>query len=163
MKHVISVWVENRFGVLSHVSGLFSSRGFNIESLTVGETHDPTISRMTIVVDGDERVLEQVTKQLNKLIDVITVRDLTQENNYLERELILVRVNAENTNRPEIFQIASIFNARIVDVAPRSFTLEVVGDEEKINAFLNLIRSFGIKELVRTGKIAISRASKKEK
>lgn len=163
MKHVISVWVENRFGVLSHVSGLFSSRGFNIDSLAVGETQDPTISRMTIVVDGDERVLEQVAKQLNKLIDVITVRDLTQEDSYLERELILARVNAENISRSEILQIAGIFNARVVDVAPRELTLEVVGDEEKVDAILNLLHPFGIKELVRTGKIAISRASKKEK
>ncbi len=158
-KHTISVLVENRFGVLSRVAGLFSARGYNIESLSVGETLDPTVSRMTLVVRGDEFVIEQVTKQLHKLIDVIKVNDLTDEA-HVERELVLMRVNAEPQHRAEVLRPADIFRARVVDVTPLSFTLEVTGDEEKIEAMIELLRPVGIQELVRTGKVAISRAPK---
>lgn len=158
-KHTIAVLVENRFGVLSRVAGLFSARGYNIESLSVGETLDPTVSRMTLVVRGDEFVIEQVTKQLHKLIDVIKVTDLTEED-HVERELVLIRVNAEPANRAEVLRTADIFRAKVVDVTPATFTLEVTGDEQKIDAIIELLRPFGIQELVRTGKVAIARGPK---
>lgn len=156
MKHVISVEVENRFGILARISSLFSARGFNIDSLTVGETEDPTISRMTLVVPGDDRVVEQVIKQLRKLIDVIKVVDLTDKRR-IERELILVRVKARRADRTEIMRIVDIFRARIVDVHPDMFIIEATGTEEKINGILSLLKPLGIKKLVRTGKIAIAR------
>jgi len=159
MKHIISVEVENKFGILARIATLFSARGFNIDSLTVGETEDPTVSRMTIVVPGDEQIIEQVIKQLRKLIDVIRVTDLTYQST-ITRELVLIRVNAKGKDRDEIMRLAEIFRARIVDVHPESFTLEVTGDEEKIKGFLTLLRPFGIKKLVRTGKIAIPRELK---
>ena len=158
-KHTIAVLVENRFGVLSRVAGLFSARGYNIESLSVGETLDPTVSRMTLVVRGDEFVIEQVIKQLHKLIDVIKVTDLTEEN-HVERELVLMKVNAEPANRAEVLRTADIFRAKVVDVTPATFTLEVTGDEQKIDAIVELLRPFGIQELVRTGKVAIARGPK---
>jgi acetolactate synthase-1/3 small subunit len=158
-KHTISVLVENKFGVLSRVAGLFSARGYNIESLSVGETLDPSVSRMTIVVSGDEFVIEQVMKQLHKLIDVIKVNDLTDEN-HVERELVLIRVNAEPQHRAEILRTADIFRARVVDVTPVSFVLEATGDEGKVEALLELLRPIGIQEVVRTGRIAISRGPK---
>jgi acetolactate synthase-1/3 small subunit len=156
MKHTISVLVENKFGVLARVAGLFSSRGFNIDSLAVGETEDPTVSRMTIVVDGDEDTLEQVTKQLNKLIDTIKVIDLTGED-FIDRELILVKVHAPQSTRSDILQIVDIFEAKIIDVKPTTVTIEVTGNEHKIKGILALLKGHGIKEMVRTGKIAISR------
>ena len=159
MRHTISILVENRFGVLSRVSGLFSGRGFNIESLSVGESLDPTVSRMTVVVRGDDQIVEQIKKQLNKLIDVIKVIDLTGEE-FVERELILVKVNAEPTVRAEVLRIADIFRAKVVDVAPKAYTLESTGDESKVTAFLDLLRPYGIQEVVRTGKVAIARARK---
>jgi acetolactate synthase-1/3 small subunit len=158
-KHTISVLVENKFGVLSRVAGLFSARGYNIESLSVGETFDPTVSRMTLVVRGDEFVIEQVMKQLHKLIDVIKVNDLTDEE-HVERELMLMRVNAEPQHRAEILRAADIFRAKVVDVTAVSFTLEVTGDEQKIEAMIELLRPIGVQELVRTGKVAIGRAPK---
>jgi acetolactate synthase-1/3 small subunit len=158
-KHTIAVLVENKFGVLSRVAGLFSARGYNIESLSVGETLDPTVSRMTLVVRGDQFVIEQVVKQLHKLIDVIKVSDLT-EDSHVERELALMRVNAEPQHRAEILRTADIFRAKVVDVTPTSFTLEVTGDESKIEAIIELLRPVGIQELVRTGKVAIARGSK---
>jgi acetolactate synthase-1/3 small subunit len=158
-KHTIAVMVENRFGVLSRVAGLFSARGYNIESLSVGETLDPTVSRMTLVVRGDEFVIEQVIKQLHKLIDVIKVTDLTEEN-HVEREMILVRVNAEPSSRAEILRIADIFRAKVVDVTPSTYTLEGTGDESKVTAIVELLRPFGIQEVVRTGKVAIARGAK---
>ena len=158
-KHTISVLVENKFGVLSRVAGLFSARGYNIESLSVGETLDPSISRMTLVVSGDEFVIEQVMKQLHKLIDVIKVNDLTDES-HVERELMLIRVNAEPQHRAEIMRTADIFRARVVDVTPLSFVLEATGDEAKLEALLELLRPMGIQEIVRTGKVAISRGPK---
>src|ERR687891_1591051 len=151
-KHTISVLVENKFGVLSRVAGLFSARGYNIESLSVGETLDPSVSRMTIVVTGDEFVIEQVMKQLHKLIDVIKVNDLTDDS-HVERELVLIRVNAEPQHREEILRTADIFRARVVDVTPVSFTLEATGDEAKLEALVELLRPMGIQELVRTGKV----------
>jgi acetolactate synthase-1/3 small subunit len=158
-KHTISILVENRFGVLSRVAGLFSARGYNIESLSVGETLDPTVSRMTIVVRGDEFVIEQVMKQLHKLIDVIKVSDLTDDD-HVERELMLIRINAEPQHRAEILRTADIFRAKVVDVTPLSFTLEATGDEGKLEALLELLRPMGIQELVRTGKVAIARGPK---
>lgn len=156
MKHTISVLVENKFGVLARVAGLFSGRGFNIDSLSVGETLDPTKSRMTIVVNGDDKILEQVTKQLNKLIDVIKVTDFS-DNNCVERELVLVKVSVNQETRAEIMQIVDIFRARIVNVHRSHLTVEITGSENKINAFIDLLRAFGIKEIVRTGKVAIAR------
>jgi acetolactate synthase I/III small subunit len=160
MKHTLAVLVENKSGVLSRVASLFSRRGYNIDSLAVGVTEDPEISRMTIVVQGDDQVLEQVTKQLNKLIDVIKVSDIGADD-AVERELALIKVSADVTSRAEIIQIVNIFRARIVDVAPKSITVEVTGDESKINAIEKLLRQFGIKEMVRTGKIALGRGPKK--
>jgi acetolactate synthase I/III small subunit len=151
--------VENKFGVLSRVAGLFSARGYNIESLSVGETLDASVSRMTIVVHGDEFVIEQVMKQLHKLIDVIKVSDLTDDD-HVERELVLVRVNAEPQHRAEVLRTADIFRAKVVDVTPQSFTLEATGDVAKLEAFLELLRPMGIQELVRTGQVAIARGPK---
>jgi acetolactate synthase-1/3 small subunit len=158
-KHTISVLVENKFGVLSRVAGLFSARGYNIESLSVGETLDPSVSRMTIVVTGDEFVIEQVMKQLHKLIDVIKVNDLTDDS-HVERELVLVRVNAEPQHRAEILRTADIFRAKVVDVTPVSFVLEATGDEGKLEALIELLRPMGVQEVVRTGKVAITRGPK---
>jgi len=160
MKHTLAILVENKAGVLSRVASLFSRRGYNIDSLAVGVTEDPDISRITIVVHGDDHVVEQVTKQLNKLIDVIKVSDIGGDE-AVERELALIKVAADANTRAEIIQIANIFRARIVDVAPKSMTVEITGDEGKVQAIEKLLRQFGIKELVRTGKIAIVRGSKK--
>jgi acetolactate synthase-1/3 small subunit len=160
MKHTLAVLVENKSGVLFRVASLFSRRGYNIDSLAVGVTEDPKTSRMTIVVDGDDHVLEQVTKQLNKLIDVIKVSDIGGDE-AVERELALIKIAADVSTRTEIIQIADIFRARIVDVAPKSITVEVTGDEAKIQAIEKLLRQFGIKEMVRTGKIALVRGPKK--
>lgn len=159
MRHTISVLVENKFGVLARIAGLFSSRGFNIDSLTVGETDDPTVSRMTIVVKGDDRILEQVMKQLNKLIDVIKVSDLTKKD-HVERELVLIKVTANTGRRPEIMEIVGIFRARIIDVNTEIMTVEVTGAETKIEALIELLKPYGIKELIRTGKVAVARGSK---
>lgn len=159
MRHVISVLVENKFGVLAKVSGLFSGRGFNIDSLCVGETMDPTVSRMTIVVKGEDKILEQVTKQLNKLVDVIKVQDFT-EVSYVDRELVLVKVDAPPKNRAQILEVANIFRARIVDVNPETVTLEVTGDQGKIKAIVDLLQPYGVRELVRTGRVAIARGAK---
>jgi acetolactate synthase-1/3 small subunit len=161
MKHTISVLVENRFGVLARVAGLFAGRGYNIDSLCVGETDDPTMSRMTIVVTGDDRIIEQIMKQLNKLIDVIKVTDLTKED-HVERELVLIKVNTdEGRKRAQIMEIVDIFRAKIIDVSPKALTVEITGDEDKINAIIKLLKPFGILELIRTGKIAIARSEKK--
>lgn len=159
MRHTISILVENKAGVLARIANLFSARGYNIDSLAVGETEDPTISRMTIIVRGDERILEQIEKQLNKLIDVIKVSDFIQTE-HLERDLILIKVNAEKNTRLEIFQIVDIFRAKIVDVAADSLIIELTGNEEKIKAFVEIIKPFGIKEMVRTGIVAMARGSK---
>lgn len=156
MRQVLNVLVENQFGVLARVAGLFSGRGFNIKSLSVAETLDPTLSIMTIVTEGDERILEQITKQLNKLIPVVKVIEVGK-GPHVERELILVKVNANKENRAEILRMVEIFRGKIVDVTPKTYTIEMTGDEEKIRAFLELIRPMGIKEIVRTGTVAIQR------
>ncbi len=159
MKHTLSVLVENNPGVLARVAGLFSRRGFNIDSLAVGRTDNPAVSRMTIVVEGDDQVLEQVTKQLHKLVDVIKINDVTKEP-HVDRELVMIKVHAEASARAEIMQLVDIFRARIVDVGRKTLTIEVTGNEEKIMAFEDCLRPFGIKELVRTGKIAMLRGSR---
>ena len=156
MRHTISVLVENKFGVLSRIAGLFSGRGFNIESLSVAESLDPNISRMTIVTRGDDRVIEQVTKQLNKLVDVIKVIDHTEEK-FVGRELALIKINAEPQLREEILRIAEIFRGKVVDVSSKTYTVEVTGDEEKVEAFIEMLKPLGIKEIARTGRIAMSR------
>jgi acetolactate synthase-1/3 small subunit len=159
MKHTLSVLVQNKPGVLARTAGLFSRRGYNIESLTVGVTENENVSRMTIVVTGDDTVVEQVTKQLNKLIEVIKVSDLTKES-YVDRELVLIKVTADGSNRGEIMQLVDVFRARIVDVAAKSLIVEVTGDEEKIVALIAMLKQFGIKEIVRTGTLALGRGPK---
>jgi len=156
MKHIISVLVQNKFGVLSRVANLFSARGFNIDSLAVGETQDRSMSRMTIVVNGDDSILEQITKQLNKLVDVIKVVDF-KGGQFVDRELVLVKVSSSPHTRPEIMQIVDIFRAHIINVHEKHLTVEVTGTEGKITAFLDLVRPFGLKELARTGKVAMAR------
>lgn len=154
-KFVIAVLVENKFGVLARVAGLFSARGFNIDSLAVGETEDPSVSRMTIVVDADEKTLEQIKKQLNKLIDVIRVQDLTKDK-YVDQELILIKVKSENTKaREKIVNIVDSTGAEIIDTGKKSVTVEEAGDEHRIKALIDLLRPYGILEIVRTGKIAL--------
>lgn len=157
-RHIISVLVENHFGVLARVSGLFSARGYNIDSLCVGETEDPAVSRMTVVVQGDARVLDQITKQLNKVVEVIEVSDLTSLD-HVERELVMVRIAADN-RRTDILEVASIFRAKVVDVAANALIVEATGTEGKVEAFIDMMRPFGIQELVRTGTIAIARTRK---
>jgi acetolactate synthase-1/3 small subunit len=161
MRHIISVMVDNKPGVLARVSGLFSGRGFNIESLSVNETLDPTMSQMTIVTRGDDRIIEQIDKQLNKLVDVIKVVDFhSKENNHIDRELILIKVSVDDKKRSEILSIIDIFRAKVVDVSHNCYTVEITGDEKKISAVINLFRPLGIKEIVRSGKAAMSRESK---
>lgn len=161
MRHVLSILVENKPGVLTRVSGLFSRRAYNIDSLAVGPTLDPGISRMTIVVKGDDVILEQITKQLHKLIDVVKIVDLTSGEEFVARELVLVKVNSSSQTRSEIIEIADIFRAKIIDVAQKSLTIEITGDDGKINALTDLLKKFGIQEIVRTGKIALCRGAKK--
>ncbi len=156
LRHTISVLVENKFGVLARVAGLFSARGFNIESLAVAETMDPTVSRMTIVTRGNEQIIEQITKQLNKLVDVIKVSNLSGEN-FIDREMVLIKVAAKESTRAEVLRIVDIFRGKVVDVNPGSYVIEVTGDEEKIGAILGLLQPLGIREVVRTGKVAMAR------
>lgn len=159
MYHTLAVLVENSPGVLTRVAGLFARRGYNIDSLAVGRTDDPAISRMTIVVEGDERVLEQVSKQLHKLVDVIKINDITASP-HVDRELVLVKASSDSNKRGEIIEIAQIFRANIVDYGHKNLTLECTGNQEKINAFIEALYPFGIKELVRTGKVAMLRGAK---
>ncbi|MBU4372873.1 MAG: acetolactate synthase small subunit [Euryarchaeota archaeon] len=159
MKHTLAVLVENKPGVLTRVAGLFSRRGFNIESLAVGVTENRDTSRITIVVSGDDHILEQVMKQLNKLIDVIRVSDIPPEES-VSRELALIKVGVDSATRAEVMQIVDVFRAKIVDVGIKSLVVEVTGDESKINAMEQLLRQFGIREMVRTGKIAMNRGAK---
>jgi len=156
MRHTISVLVENKFGVLTRVAGLFSGRGYNIDTLNVGPTHDPKTSRMTIVTRGDDATIEQIVKQLNKLVDVLTVQDF-REAEYIDRELVLVKVSVDSSTRAEVMQITDIFRAKIVDVQPSSLTIEITGNESKVEKFLELMKTFGIVELTRTGKAALPR------
>jgi len=159
MRHTISVLVENEFGVLTRIAGLFSGRGFNIESLSVAPTLDPTLSRMTIVTSGDDQIIEQVNKQLNKLIDTIKVIDFTGED-FIEREMALIKVNAEDSSRAEILRICDIFRGKVVDVTPKCYTVEVTGSPVKVNAIIDLLRPMGIKELVRSGPVVLGRGPK---
>ncbi len=156
MRHTISVLVENKFGVLTRVAGLFSGRGYNIDTLNVAPTADPTASRMTIVTRGDDATVDQIVKQLQKLADVMKVVDF-REGEYVDRELVLVKVSVEPQTRAEVMQITDIFRAKIVDVQPKSLTIEVTGDEGKVDKFLELMKSFGISDLTRTGKVALPR------
>jgi acetolactate synthase-1/3 small subunit len=158
-KHTISVLVENEFGVLTRVAGLFSGRGFNIESLSVAPTLDPSISRMTIVTSGDERILEQITKQLNTLIDTIKVIDFT-DCEFVERELALIKVQATEDTRAEVLRIVDIFRGSVVDVTARSYTIEITGAPGKIQAVVDLLKPIGIQEIVRSGPIVLGRGHK---
>jgi acetolactate synthase-1/3 small subunit len=158
-QHVVSALVENRAGTLSRVSGLFARRGFNIDSLTVGETVDPSISRMTIAVTGDDAVLEQIVKQLEKLVDVIAVREL-ESAGCLRREIMLVKVAADEKTRSAIIQIAGIFRSRVIDVSATTITIEATGDMEKLNGLLMLLLPYGVLELARTGMVALERGEK---
>lgn len=159
MQHTISVLVENEFGVLSRVASLFSGRGFNIDSLSVAPTNEEGLSRMTIVTRGDDKILEQINKQLNKLIDVLKVIDFT-DGSGVEREMALIKVTAEDESRAEVLRIVDIFRAKIIDVTPKSYTIEATGNPLKIDAILDLLRPLGLKELVRTGAVAIGRGAK---
>lgn len=161
MKHTLAVWVEHHPGALTKISGLFSRRGYNIESLVVSKTEDPSISHMTIVADGDEKIIEQVTKQLHKLIDVIRVNDITKDET-VDRQLLLIRVNADYTSRGEIIQLMDIFRARIVDIGRKSLMIEATGDEGKIDAIIKALRPFGIQEMVKTGTVAMVRGTKEK-
>ena len=160
MKHTLSIMLRNKPGALSRVTGLFSGRNFNIESLCVAETLNPEVSCLTLVTNGDAAIIEQITKQLHKLIDVATLSDIS-EGEYVEREMVLIRVKADNITRAEVLRIIDIFRGKVVDVSPNSYALEITGSESKISAVLDILRPIGIKEIVRTGKIAMKRAPKK--
>jgi len=156
VEHIISVLVENKFGVLSRIANLFSGRGYNIETLSVAPTLDASMSMMTIVTSGDDRIIEQIVKQLNKLIDVIKVVDLN-ESEFVEREMALIKVHTRQEDRAEALRIADVFRAKVVDSTPTTYTIEVTGDVNKVEAAINLLQPLGIKELVRTGRVAIAR------
>jgi len=156
MRQTISVLVENKFGVLTRIAGLFSGRGYNIDTLNVAPTQDPSASRMTIVTRGDDATLEQIVKQLNKLVDVLKVIDF-REGEYVDRELILVKVSVDSKSRAEVMQITDIFRAKIVDVQPKNVTIEITGSEDKVEKFIDLMKAFGILDLTRTGKVAMPR------
>ncbi len=159
MKHTIAVIVENKSGVLTRIAGLFSRRSFNIDSLSVGATDNPEYSRMTLTVDGDKDVLEQVIKQLSKLINVIRVSEL-DPSEVIERELAVIKVNADKDSRSEVMQIVDIFRAKIIDVSARSMIIEITGDVEKVDAMVHMLRQYGIKELARTGKVSMIRGTR---
>jgi acetolactate synthase-1/3 small subunit len=159
MKHTISVLLQNKPGVLSRVTGLFSGRGFNIESLCVAETLDPSISCLTLVTDGEDHIIEQITKQLHKLIDVIKVNDMS-EADYVERLMVLIRVKAEAHTRAEVLRVIDIFRGKVVDVSPKSYTVEVTGSVSKVKAIIDILKPIGIQEIVKTGTIAMARAKK---
>jgi acetolactate synthase I/III small subunit len=157
MRHTISVLVENTFGVLTRVAGMFSGRGYNIDSLNVAPTHDPEKSRMTIVTRGDDATVEQIVRQLYKLVNVLEITDF-REHEYIDRELVMVRVKATAKNRSEVMQITDIFRAKIVDVQSKTLTIEVTGNESKVNKFVALMDNFGVLDLTRTGKVALPRS-----
>ncbi len=156
MRHTISVLVENKFGVLTRVAGLFSGRGFNIDTLNVAPTQDPTVSRMTIVTRGDDKTVDQIVKQLEKLVDSIEVLDF-REGEFVDRELVMIKVGVDSHSRAEVMQITDIFRAKIIDVQPKTLTIEITGDEGKVEKFIELMKAFGIIELTRTGKVALPR------
>ena len=159
MKHIISALVQNEAGVLAHISGLFAGRGFNIDSLAVGETENPEVSRMTIVAEGDEQILEQIVKQLRKVITVLKVQDFSGHD-HVERDLMLIKVNAPPGRRSEIIEIVTLFRGRVVDVCPNELMIELSGPEKKIEAFIAMVQPFGIKEVSRTGRVALTRGGK---
>lgn len=159
MRHIISILVENKFGVLARISGLFSGRGYNIESLTVNTTEKADMSMMTIVTTGDDHVIEQIIKQLRKLVNVLKVRDLTAFN-HIERELVLIKVFVSIKNRNDLYNLVNTFRAKVVDITPESMVIEITGDSDKLEAFIELIRPYGIIELIRTGSLAIGRGAK---
>ncbi|CUS96588.1 acetolactate synthase, small subunit [Candidatus Kryptobacter tengchongensis] len=161
MRHTISILVENKFGVLTRIAGLFSAKGYNIESISVGPTEDPTISRMTIVTNGDDDQIEQIIKQLNKLIDILKVVDLTNEP-FVERELALIKVKVNHYTRSDVIEISDIFRAKVVDIGPTTLTIEVTGRSDKITAMINMLAPYGIVELARTGVVALKREFKGE-
>jgi acetolactate synthase-1/3 small subunit len=156
MRHTISILVENKFGVLTRVAGLFSGRGYNIDTLNVAPTQNLEQSRMTIVTRGDDATVEQIVKQLNKLVNVLEVRDF-RDGDFVDRELVLVKVAVDSKSRAEVMQITDIFRAKIVDVQPKSLTIEITGNESKVEKFIELMRNFGITALSRTGRVAVSR------
>lgn len=155
-RHTISILVENKFGAFNRIAGMFAAKGYNIDSLSVGPTEEEDVSRMTIVTRGDDHIIEQITKQLNKLIDTLKVVDLTFES-FVDRELVLVKVQTTQSTRSEIMQVAEIFRAKIVDISPRSVTLEATGSQQKVDAIIKMLKPFGIKELARTGRVALKR------
>ena len=156
MRHTISVLVENKFGVLTRVAGMFSGRGYNIDSLNVAPTHDPERSRMTVVARGDDATVEQIVKQLQKLVNVIEVADF-RDYEYVDRELVLIKVKVSGKSRSEVMQITDIFRAKIVDIQPKNMTIEVTGNENKVTKFIKLMENFGVMDLTRTGKVALPR------
>ena len=161
MKHVLSTLVQNEPGVLAHVAGMFAARGFNIDSLVVGRTEDPELSRMTIVVIGDDRVLEQVRKQLGKIVTVVKIRDFAAVE-FVERDMMLIRVHVPPEKRPEVSELVSLFRGRIVDIARTSMMIELSGTEDKLEAFIDLVKPYGIRELARTGVLAMQRGEQKK-
>jgi len=160
LRHIITAIVENKSGVLAHIAGLFSGRGYNIDSLAVGETENPNLSRMTIVTHGDDAIIDQIRKQLEKVIDIVKVQDITHED-HVERDLLLVKVNAPPGKRGEIIEVVDIFRGKIVDVGAQEMVIEIAGTEDKVEAMIDLLRPYGIKELVRSGSIALPRGKKK--
>lgn len=160
MRHTISILVDNESGVLSRIAGLFSARGFNIESLNVAPTQEANTSRITLVTSGDDYVIQQIIKRFNNMVNVIKVRDLTEVKR-IEREMALVKVNTTKETRAEVLRIADIFRAKVIDISPRTYTLELTGDLEKVTAFIELLRQYGIKEIARTGTVSMARENKK--
>jgi acetolactate synthase-1/3 small subunit len=155
-RHTISILVQDKFGAFNRIAGMFAAKGYNIDSLTVGATEDEGVSRMTVVTRGDDQIIEQITKQLNKLIDIVKVVDLTFDS-FVERELVLVKVQSTTDTRPEIMQIAEIFRAKVVDISPRTLTLEATGSQQKVDAIIKMLKPFAIKEMARTGRVALKR------
>lgn len=155
-KHTISILVENKFGAFNRIAGLFAAKGYNIDSLTVGPTEEEGVSRMTIVTQGDDQVIEQIIKQLNKLIDTIKVVDLTFDS-FVERELVLIKVQSTPETRSEIMQIAEIFRAKVVDISPKTLTLEATGGKQKVDAIIKMLKPFVVREIARTGRVALKR------
>lgn len=162
MRHTISILVDNESGVLSRIAGLFSARGFNIESLNVAPTHDPEASRITLITSGDDFIIQQIIKRFNNMVNVIEVTDLT-DHKRVEREMVLLKVKATKDTRAEILRISDIFRAKVIDISPRSYTLEITGDVEKVTAFIEMLNQYGIKEVARTGTVAMTRENKKAK
>ena len=155
-RHTISILVENKFGAFNRIAGLFAAKGYNIDSMSVGPTEDEGVSRMTVITRGDDQVIEQIIKQLNKLIDVVKVVDLTFDS-FVERELVLVKVHSTTETRSEIMQIGEIFRAKVVDVSPRTLTLEATGNQQKVDAIIKMLKPFSIQEIARTGRVALKR------